>query len=139
MSDKDAEVVAKLYEAWNSRDIGSWVDCFSPDATWTNLPTGEVHTGHDGMARNYHNWDGPFPDGKCAELTISGGFGLVVAEFTAIGTHTGTMATPDGCIEPTGRTLLVPFCDVHHLEAGRITETRRYWDQLTVSAQLGLS
>ncbi|MDF3305741.1 nuclear transport factor 2 family protein [Rhodococcus sp. T2V] len=139
MSNLDFDTVAALYEAWNTRDITAWVDSFTPDATWTNLPTGEVHAGHDGMADNYRHWDGPFRDGTCEKLTFAGGDGLVVTEFVAVGTHTGPLPTPDGDdIRPTGRTLSVPFCDIHRVENGRITSTRRYWDQLTVLTQLGL-
>lgn len=38
MSNPDFDIVAALYEAWNTRDIAAWVDSFTPDATWTNLP-----------------------------------------------------------------------------------------------------
>ncbi|MDN3460762.1 nuclear transport factor 2 family protein [Rhodococcus sp. APC 3903] len=139
MARSDIETVAALYEAWNSRDIDAWVESFTPNATWTNLPTGQIHAGHAGMAENFTNWDRPFRDGRCENLTFSGGQGLVVTEFTAVGTHTGPMPAPDGVdIDATGRTLAVPFCDLHRVEDGRITATRRYWDQFSVLTQLGI-
>ncbi|EME51044.1 hypothetical protein G352_26437 [Rhodococcus ruber BKS 20-38] len=130
--------VTALYDAWNRRDIEAWVQSFTLEATWTNLPTGETHAGPDGMAQNYRNWDEPFPNGTCEKLTFAEGNGFVVTEFIAVGTHTGRMAGPNGDIEPTGRTLTVPFCDLHRVEGDRITATRRYWDQLTAFTQLGL-
>ena len=138
MPHSDLDTVRALYDAWNRRDIDAWVESFTPNATWTNLPTSEIHLGHQGMAENYRHWDGPFPDGRCEELAFGGGNGLVVAEFAAVGTHTGPMPTPAGTIDPTGRTLSVPFCDLHWIEDGRIATTRRYWDNLTVLTQLGL-
>ena len=138
MTNSDIDIVHALYNAWNRRDIDEWVASFAPDATWTNLPTGEIHAGHLGMADNYRHWDGPFPDGRCEKLRFGGGNGVVVAEFIAVGTHTGPMPSPDGAIDPTGLTLSVPFCDLHRVENGRIISTRRYWDQLTVLTQLGL-
>lgn len=139
MNRSDTPVVSGLYQAWNNRDIDSWVRTFASDATWTNLPTGEQFIGPEGMAQNYRNWDGPFADGKCAQLTFGGGGGLIVAEFVALGTHTGQMDGPNGPIEATGRSIEVPFCDLHQVQDGRIRATRRYWDQLGVLAQLGLA
>lgn len=138
MPHSDIQTVRALYDAWNRRDIDGWVESFTPNATWTNQPTSEIHLGHQGMAENYRHWDSPFPDGRCEKLAFGAGNGLVITEFTAVGTHTGTMPTPDGTIDPTGRTLSVPFCDLHRVEDGRIATTRRYWDNLTVLTQLGL-
>jgi ketosteroid isomerase-like protein len=132
------DIILGLYDAWHARDRQAWVDAFSPSASWTNIPTGETFTGPVGMATNYQNWDGPFPEGRCENLTVHAGADLVVAEFIASGTHTGILTTPDGPIPATGRTLSVPFCDVHDVTNGAITTTRRYWDQLAVLNQLGL-
>lgn len=54
------------------------------------------------------------------------------------GTHTGVLATPQGEVTATGRTLKLALCDVVEIAAGRIVSIRAYYDQMAFAAQLGL-
>ena len=40
-----------------------------------------------------------------------------------VGTHTCTLRTPAGDYAPTGRVVDVPFCGVHEIDNGKITDT----------------
>jgi ketosteroid isomerase-like protein len=132
------QAVRALYDAWNRRDLDAWVGAFTPDATWHNAPTGETFTGPEGMAQNYRNWDVPFPDGLCTEIEVLAGDDFAVGRFIARGVNKGPLAGPEGEIPATGRSLAIPFCDVHRLRGGRIASTDRYWDQASVNGALGL-
>jgi steroid delta-isomerase-like uncharacterized protein len=61
------------------------------------------------------------------------------AEVVARGTHTGPLATPEGEIAPTGRTIEVPFCIVMRARDGLLVEGREYYDAATLLRQLGLA
>ncbi|TMK72098.1 MAG: ester cyclase [Actinobacteria bacterium] len=61
------------------------------------------------------------------------------AEVVARGTHTGPLATPDGDIAPTGRTIEIPFCVVMHARDGLLVDGREYYDAGTLLGQLGLT
>ena len=61
------------------------------------------------------------------------------AEVVARGTHTGSLATPEGEIAPTGRTIEVPFCVVMRSRDGLLVEGREYYDAATLLRQLGLA
>jgi steroid delta-isomerase-like uncharacterized protein len=61
------------------------------------------------------------------------------AEVVARGTHTGPLATPEGEIAPTGRTIDVPFCVVVRSRDGLLVEGREYYDAATLLKQLGLA
>ena len=61
-----------------------------------------------------------------------------VVEFVGRGTNTGPLATPQGEIPATGRAIEIPFCDVHRIEDGKITNGRSYFDMATMMRQLGL-
>ncbi|TML78668.1 MAG: ester cyclase [Actinobacteria bacterium] len=61
------------------------------------------------------------------------------AEVVARGTHTGPLATPEGDIGPTGRTIEVPFCVVMHARDGLLVDGREYYDAATLLRQLGLA
>lgn len=80
-----------------------------------------------------------FPDlVQDVRLLIDAGehaFGEVIAR----GTHTGPLATPDGEIPPTGRTIEVPFCVVMRARDGLLVNGREYYDASTLLRQLGLT
>jgi steroid delta-isomerase-like uncharacterized protein len=61
------------------------------------------------------------------------------AEVVARGTHTGPLATPEGEIAPTGRTIEVPFCVVMRARNGLLIDGREYYDAATLLGQLGLT
>ena len=61
------------------------------------------------------------------------------AEVVARGTHTGPLATPDGDIAPTGRTIEIRFCVVMHERDGLLVDGREYYDAGTLLGQLGLT
>ncbi|ANW67265.1 hypothetical protein BCA37_30270 [Mycobacterium sp. djl-10] len=131
-------VVRALYDAWNVRDLKRWVGAFAPDATWTNVPSGEVFEGAEGMERNYTNWNVPFPDGQVIDIAVLCGDGFAVAQFTSSGVNKGPMPTERGTIPAPNRSLSVRFCDVHRVSDGRIRSTDRYWDNASVLNALGL-
>jgi steroid delta-isomerase-like uncharacterized protein len=132
-----AEVVRGLYEAFNRRDLAGWLGPFARDATWHEIPSGEVFDVPEGLTLYYERFASAFPDGQCTDVRIREGDGFVVAEFTGSGTNTGPLVTPEGELPPSGKRIDIPFCDVHLLDDGRIVRTHRYWDTGTFAAQMG--
>ena len=61
------------------------------------------------------------------------------AEVVTRGTQTGPLATPEGDIGPTGRTIEVPFSVVMHARDGLLVDGREYYDAATLLRQLGLA
>jgi predicted ester cyclase len=78
------------------------------------------------------------PDSRMEVTAIIESGNWVVVEGAYSGTHTGPLGTPQGEVPPTGRSLKLPLCDVIEVAAGRITQIRAYYDQMTFAAQLGL-
>ena len=133
----DRDLVADLYRAFNRRDADGWLAGFAREATWTNVPTGEVFVGVQGQRENYDAWNVPFPEGQCVDLRISDTSRTVVVEFKGDGVNTGPLPGEDGPLPPTHRRVTIAFCDVHEVRDGSIHATRRYWDQASVAAQMG--
>jgi ketosteroid isomerase-like protein len=80
-----------------------------------------------------------FPDlTQDVQLLVDAG-DYAFAEVVARGTHTGPLATPDGEIAPTGRTIEVPFCVVVRARDGLLVDGREYYDAGTLLGQLGLA
>ena len=136
--DSAVELIGNLYRSYNDKDLEGWLSHFAEDALWHNVPTGEKHLGPTGQRDNYAAWSTPFPQGTCQDLVIRGGNGVVVAEFNGVGVHEGPLMTPEGEVGPTFKSTSLPFCDVHTIDNGKITETHRYWDLAGAAAQLGL-
>jgi predicted ester cyclase len=62
----------------------------------------------------------------------------LAAEGTWTGTHTGTMATPQGDVPPTGKTVLIHWAGVFRKVGEPGAEAHIYFDQMEFAAQLGL-
>ena len=133
----DADVVRALYDAFNRRDVDAWLACFAPDATWHEIPSGEVFDFPDGVRAYFERFATAFPDGRCTDIRVRAGEGFVVGEFTGSGTNTGPLVTPEGELPPTGRRIDIPFCDVHLVRDGLVVRTHRYWDTGTFARQIG--
>jgi hypothetical protein len=62
-----------------------------------------------------------------------------IYEGTMHGTHTGSLATPEGDVPPTGRKIAIPFAFIARMSPeGLIQQDRTYFDSALMGQQLGL-
>ncbi len=61
-----------------------------------------------------------------------------IAEIVFTGVQTGPLATPEGEVPPSGRTVTFPLIDTFTLRDGKVAEHRVYWDNVSFLTQLGL-
>ncbi|WP_448627517.1 ester cyclase [Geodermatophilus sp. URMC 64] len=78
------------------------------------------------------------PDGRHSVTNVVQDGDRFAIEGTWTGTHTGPLATPQGEVPPTGRTVTMPFCAVATQRDDRLAQVTVYLDQLGMLAQLGL-
>lgn len=83
-------------------------------------------------------WARAFPDMRQTVVNQLVAGDWVVSEFSVAGTHTGTLASPDGDIPPTNRKATGRGVQLQRIEDGKIAEERVYFDQLEILTQLGL-
>jgi uncharacterized protein (TIGR02246 family) len=131
------DLIHRLRDAVNAHDLPAVLDCYSPDAVYV-APSG-VAEGLDQIAWMYEQFFRGFPDLQHTtwfELTECDD--PAVTEWTCTGTHTGPFLLPDGHeIEGTGRRIYVRATCAAHVEQGKITSHREYYDQLELYSQLG--
>jgi len=127
-----------LYDAWNERDFDRQAEAMAPEGSIVVVGTGDVFTGPEGSRTYSSNWANGFPDGRITIDKMVADGDTVVVEFTGRGTHTGTLETSMGAIEPTGRSVTIKLCDVVELSDGKVTTQRSYFDTGSMMAQLGL-
>ena len=125
--------------AWNDHDVDAIVSMHTKDSVFENHVTGDVNVGRDQIGRAISGIFAVFPDlsfeGRRSYLRED----LVVQEWTARGTHEGTMTRSGVEIEPTGRKVEYKGMDVIPIRDGLVARKDVYSDSITLLRQLGLT
>jgi steroid delta-isomerase-like uncharacterized protein len=108
----------------------------SPDIDFSDSMD-KVH-GIDALQRYLQVWTTAFPDAKIEITSVIESGDRAAGEIVYSGTHTGTMAGPQGDIPATGRTVQLPGCAWIEIKGGKIAAFRGYYDGVSMMAQLGL-
>jgi steroid delta-isomerase-like uncharacterized protein len=128
---------AAFTEAFNAHDEEAIRACYADDATST-APGGVSLDGADAITGYAMTWLNAFPDAQITVHQEVVGDDWVAQRFTFAGTHTGTLASPDGDIAATGKSLSGRGASLTRFRDGKIVEDHLYYDQMEVLTQLGL-
>jgi steroid delta-isomerase-like uncharacterized protein len=138
LAHEHASLVRTLYDAYNARDFDQSPAAVADDAEIVSIPLRTTFRGPEGMRQFQRGWATAFPDSRVEVRSVTADEDRVVVEFVGRGTHGGPLVGPAGTIEATGRSVEIPFCDVHDLRDGKIVRARNYFDVVTMMTQLGL-
>ena len=132
-------VLEQAIERWNAVDRDGWAALYTDDVVYEG-PGGARISGLAELREKYFAaLVTAAPDRASRDVVLFAEGDHVVEEARYTGTHTGTWRAPDGVeIPPTGRSLDFPFVGVFHVESGKISSIRIYYDQIEVLTQLGL-
>jgi len=135
-----SQTYGKALEGFNQNDPKAYAAAYAPHTAVSDPLYPQPLKGRDAIEQDVVDVRRALPD---ARLTFHGILEIgkdVALEYTLSGTHLGPMATPDGEIPATRRTLRVDGAVFSRLdERGDIIEERRYYDVAGMLAQLGLS
>jgi steroid delta-isomerase-like uncharacterized protein len=133
------EVLKQAIDCWNSSDSEAWAALYTDDVVYQG-PGGTRISGLADLKEKY--FDALLtaaPDRESRDVVLFADGDHVVEEARYTGTHTGTWRDPSGVeIPATGRKLDFSFVGVFHVEGGKISAIRIYYDQIEVLTQLGL-
>lgn len=129
------DAVNKFYALWAQRDLDGADALFADDCVFLT-PAGEMKKAEHRMLGE--SFMGGFPDSKMNVSNSLEGDGEVFVEGRFTGTHTGDLASPQGTIPATNKSIDLPYAEYFRVEGGKITAQRTYWDQATMMGQLGL-
>ena len=133
------DFIDRYNDAWNAHDVDAIVGMHTEDSVFENHVTGDVNVGRDQIGRAISGIFAVFPDlsfeGRRSYLRED----LVVQEWTARGTHEGTMTRSGVEIEPTGRKVEYKGMDVIPIRDGLVARKDVYSDSITLLRQLGLT
>jgi steroid delta-isomerase-like uncharacterized protein len=129
-------IAAENVAAVNAHDADRIRATYADDAVL--VAPGVRLEGADAITEYVMVWIRAFPD---MHQTVVNGLatdGWVVQEWTATGTHTGTLVSPEGEIPPTNRFSTTRGMQLQRIVDGKIAEEHLYFDELQLLEELGL-
>jgi steroid delta-isomerase-like uncharacterized protein len=125
--------------AWNDHDVATIVSLHTEDSVFENHVTGDVNVGREQVGRAISGIFAVFPDLTFETRRAYVREDLVVQEWTARGTHQGTMTRAGIEVQPTGRQVEYKGMDVIPIRDGLVARKDVYSDSITLLRQLGLT
>ena len=133
------DFIERYNAAWNDHDVETIVSLHTEDSVFENHVTGDVNMGPEQIARAIEGIFSVFPDLRFETRRAYIREDLVVQEWTASGTHEGTMTRSGIEVPPTGRKVEYKGMDVIPIRDGRVVRKDVYSDSVTLLRQLGLT
>lgn len=122
----NVDVVKSAYEtAENPLDLDTFASLFSENGYLYDVSGGKKYYGRD-MADLVEHFHASFPDIHRELHKIIDHGATVIVELSLKATHTRPLETPEGTLEPSGKKIDVPCCDVFTLKDGKIVSFHCY-------------
>jgi steroid delta-isomerase-like uncharacterized protein len=133
------DFIDRYNAAWNGHDVESIVEMHTDDSVFENHTTGDLNVGREAIGTAIRGIFTVFPDLEFETRRQYLREDLVVQEWTARGTHLGTMSRAGIEVEPTGKPVEYRGMDVIPIEDGLVARKDVYSDGVTLLRQLGLT
>jgi steroid delta-isomerase-like uncharacterized protein len=133
------QFIDRYNAAWNEHDVETIVSMHTEDSVFENHVTGDVNVGREQIGKAIAGIFSVFPDLRFETRRAYIRDDLVVQEWTARGTHEGTMTRSGMEVPPTGRKVDYKGMDVIPISDGLVARKDVYSDSVTLLRQLGLT
>jgi steroid delta-isomerase-like uncharacterized protein len=138
MSAKDT--YTRAVEAFNRNDAGAFAALYAADAVVHDPLYPQPLRGRAAIEQDVVDVRRALPDARFALRAVLEAEDMAAGEYSLSGTHDGPLATPEGEIPASGKTLNTDGAVFSRFNAqGEIVEERRYYDVAGMLAQLGLT
>ncbi len=127
---------AQLF-AYNDKNWDKFRESITPSFTYTEYATGRTTNGAEDTLQVLRGWSASFPDSKATVRSEYVSNNTVILEITWRGTFKGPFNTPNGQIDPNGKTLDLPACQVIEVSGDKVSSVRHYFDVATLLKQIG--
>lgn len=134
---ENEKIVRAAYETAERQDLEAFIDCFTPDGTLTDQSIAVTYQGRD-VAKTVEVYARAFPDMHRKLFRFFEVGDTIIVELALQGTHQGPLDLPSGKVQPTGRRMDAPCCDVFQMRDGKIQSFNCYPSGTVVMEQLGL-
>jgi steroid delta-isomerase-like uncharacterized protein len=133
------EFIDRYNAAWNAHDVDAIVSMHTEDSVFENHVSGDQYVGREAIGRAISGIFAVFPDLSFETRRSYIREDLVVQEWTARGTHEGTMTRSGMEVPPTGKQVEYRGMDVIPIRDGLVARKDVYSDSVTLLRQLGLT
>jgi len=133
------EFIERYNGAWGAHDVEAIVGMHTEDSVFENHVTGDQYVGREAIGRAITGIFSVFPDLSFETRRAYIRDDLVVQEWTARGTHEGTMTRSGTEVPPTGKQVEYRGMDVIPIRDGLVARKDVYSDSVTLLRQLGLT
>lgn len=130
--------VERLLKAINTHDLEAAARETTSDSVLV-VPGDMTVKGTQAIKEYNKNWITAFPDAKIETKTIFAMGKQVAIDAVFTGTHNGTLKTPMGDLQPTGRKVNGQFLEVFEVDRGLIKNAHLIFDQVQLMTQLGMA
>jgi steroid delta-isomerase-like uncharacterized protein len=132
-------LIKDYYDAFNRREFEIALNMVADNAELELIPFEKKLQGKSEIRSSFERWMAAFPDMRLdvTEVIVSEQSG--VAELVGRGTQKGTVNTPSGEIESTGKRVELKGCDVFKFRNGKIISIHSFYDSGSIMRQLGLT
>jgi len=125
----------QMHDAFNSRDFDAIAARMAPGFIFEDLAQRATVKTTGELVEYLRAWSTAFSDASISDARYSDGPDHSVALFHARGHNDGAFGT----MQPTGRAVDVPFCEVAHFASdGTVLAVALTYDRMTMLQQLGV-
>lgn len=132
-------LIRELYRIAEVQDSKGFTALFAEDGYFWDVASGNKYYGQD-IGKTVDVFATAFPDmhRELYELYVLEDENTVIVELSLNGTHNGPLQLASGTLDPTGKTINVPCCDVFKIENGKVKSFHCYNAGTILLAQLGV-
>lgn len=138
MSATTEQIVRNLYQRAEEKDVSGFIDCFTPDGTFTDESIEVTYRGPNELGRTVEIYAAAFPDMHRELFRMYSVDNIVAVQLALQGTHHGPLELPRGTIPPTGKRMNAPCADFFELEGDKVKRFDCYPSGTIVLTQLGV-
>jgi steroid delta-isomerase-like uncharacterized protein len=124
-------------EAFNKGDWERFKATLTSDNVYQEYATQRKTQGPDAIVELSKGWRTAFPDAHGTIQTAVEGNDKVVLEILWEGTQSGELASAMGPIPASHKRVKIPAVQVVSFRGDKISETKHYFDLMTMLAQIG--
>jgi steroid delta-isomerase-like uncharacterized protein len=132
----NAEMTRKVHDLFSKNQFDECVKFAAPNVQVVAHSIGMTFNGHTEFRNFMAGFKQSFPD---MVITHNNSIALgdkVAVEFTATGTHTGPLQTPNGEIPASGKKVEIKVCEFWEWKNGKITKITNYQDASSLMRQI---
>jgi steroid delta-isomerase-like uncharacterized protein len=132
----NAEMTRKVHDLFSKNQFDECVKFAAPDVQVVAHSIGMTFNGHTEFRNFMAGFKQAFPD---MVITHNNSIALgdkIAVEFTATGTHTGSLQTPNGEIPASGKKVELKVCEFWEWKNGKITKITNYQDATSLMRQI---